>query len=157
MFCLQACECLYKLSVKRNFLPIIFNAGPKPVSISPSYFELWAIFYFLVCNKKHRILQINRKITCLSLMLMVKLSKHLKSCSSSIRHDIYTTTMSKSTKWSRVVTYPEGNPPIKSYDPLVIWSFKIMWQTKTIIHPLPQSLWPPNLAGWWYAIRSSHP
>ena len=26
-----------------------------------------------------------------------------------------------------------------------------------IISPLPQCLWPPNLPGWWFTMRSSHP
>ena len=29
---------------------------------------------------------------------------------------------------------------------------KITWQTKAIIAPLPQCLWPPNLAGWWLTL-----
>ena len=29
--------------------------------------------------------------------------------------------------------------------------------TKNIISPLQQCLWPPYLAGWWLAIRGSHP
>ena len=29
--------------------------------------------------------------------------------------------------------------------------------TKNIVSPLPQCLWPPNLAGWWLTMRGSHP
>ena len=34
---------------------------------------------------------------------------------------------------------------IADLSPLVKWSFKIMWQTKTILSPLPQCLWPREL------------
>ena len=83
------------------------------------------------------------------------------------------------TKLGRMVTYLDFLLLIKSHDPLIMWSCKIMWklksfylhyhsayghrtwqdgnlswwalackvtwQTKIIISPLPQSLWPPNL------------
>ena len=38
-------------------------------------------------------------------------------------------------------------PAIKLCD-VVTWSGNIMWQIKNILSPLPQSLWPPNVAGW---------
>ena len=38
---------------------------------------------------------------------------------------------------------------IKSYDALIMRSFKITWQRKTIRSPLPECLRPPTLAGWW--------
>ena len=37
------------------------------------------------------------------------------------------------TKLSRTVTYLDPLLPIKSYDPLIIWSCKITWQTKITI------------------------
>ena len=43
--------------------------------------------------------------------------------------------MPVATKLSKVVTYLEGFPPIKSHEPLIAWS------------PLTQYLWPLNLAG----------
>ena len=49
----------------------------------------------------------------------------------------------------------DGPLPIKSHDPLVMWSCKIMWQTKIIISPLTQSLWPPNVAVWWLTLMGS--
>ena len=52
------------------------------------------------------------------------------------------------TKLGRVVTYNEELPPIKSHDPLNTWPYKITWQTKFIITPLPEWLRPPNLVGW---------
>ena len=36
----------------------------------------------------------------------------------------------------------------KVTDLLVTLSSKITWQTKLIISPLPQCLWPPHVAGW---------
>ena len=45
-----------------------------------------------------------------------------------------------------VVAYHKGLPPIKSHDPLTIWSFKITRQTKNIISPLQSAYghqtWP---------------
>ena len=43
-----------------------------------------------------------------------------------------------------------GLLPIKSNDRFITWSCEIMWQTKTIISPLPQCPWPQNLVGWWH-------
>ena len=40
-----------------------------------------------------------------------------------------------------------GVPSTNLQDPLIIWPSEIKRQTKTIISPLPQCLWPPNLAG----------
>ena len=51
------------------------------------------------------------------------------------------------TKLGKMVTYLEGLLPIKLNDALIMWSSKITWKTKTIISPIPQCLWPPNLAG----------
>ena len=44
-----------------------------------------------------------------------------------------------------------------AHNPLTLWSCKIMWQMKTIISPLPQCLWLPNLVGWWLNLRGSYP
>ena len=52
------------------------------------------------------------------------------------------------TKLGRMVTYLEGLLTIKSFSALITWSCKVMWQTKTIISPLPKCLGPPNLAGY---------
>ena len=45
-------------------------------------------------------------------------------------------------KLRRMITYQEGLPPITSQHPLFMWSSEIVWQTKTIIAPLPQCLRP---------------
>ena len=85
---------------------------------------------------------------------------HIKSCDSMISwscevtwqtKNISTTRVAVATRLSRIATYIHGLRPIKSHDGLTIWSCKIPWQTKSIISPLPQCLWPPNLAGWWLA------
>ena len=60
-------------------------------------------------------------------------------------------------KHGRMVTYLEGILLIKSVGDLITWSCKIAWQTKTILSPLPQCLWPPNMAGWWLTLSGSHP
>ena len=44
------------------------------------------------------------------------------------------------TKPGRMMSFPSGPIAIKSHDPLITWSCKITWQTKTI-SPLPQCLW----------------
>ena len=64
-----------------------------------------------------------------------------------VDHFISTTTTSVATKLRRVVTNCEVVSPIKLDDPLIICSAEILWQTKTIIYPLPQCLWSPNVEG----------
>ena len=44
--------------------------------------------------------------------------------------------MAMAIKLGIVVTYHEGFPPIKSHDPLIMWSCIVMWQTKFVIIPL---------------------
>ena len=57
----------------------------------------------------------------------------------------------------RMVTNLERLQQIMLLYPLVTWSCEITWQTKIITSPLPQYLWPPNLAEWWLTFRSSYP
>ena len=52
------------------------------------------------------------------------------------------------TNFCRMVNYLYGLLPMKSHGSLITWSCKIIWQTKIIISPLPQCLWPPTSAGW---------
>ena len=51
--------------------------------------------------------------------------------------------MPMTTKLGTVVTYHKELSPIKSHDPLIMWSREIMWQIKIIITPLPERLPPP--------------
>ena len=44
-----------------------------------------------------------------------------------------------------------------SYDPLITWFCEIKWQIKTIISPLPQYLWTPNVIRWWINFSGSYP
>ena len=44
---------------------------------------------------------------------------------------------------------PSNPIPMKLFYSLVTWLCKVTWQTKTIISPQSQCLWPPNLAEWW--------
>ena len=41
-------------------------------------------------------------------------------------------------------------------DLLITWSCEITWKTSYIISPVSQCLWPPNLVGWWLALRVSY-
>ena len=53
------------------------------------------------------------------------------------------------TKLGKKVTYLDGLQTITLH--------VVMWQPKIIISPLPQYLWPPNLAAsWWLAMRGFH-
>ena len=56
--------------------------------------------------------------------------------------------MPKVTKLSRVVTYHDQLPHVKSRDSLITWFSEITRQTKKAVSPLPQCLCPPRLAGW---------
>ena len=56
-------------------------------------------------------------------------------------HYISSTTVSIATKLPKLVNYHEGLLSIILFHPLVSWSCKIMWQTKTIISPLLQNVW----------------
>ena len=51
-------------------------------------------------------------------------------------------TWSMTIKIGRGVTYYVGAPPIKSHSPWTTWSCEITRQTKIIMSPLPQRLWP---------------
>ena len=53
--------------------------------------------------------------------------------------------MPLATNLSKMVTYLGLLLPVKLPDPLIKWSCKTSWQTKAIISPLLQCLWPPNL------------
>ena len=58
-------------------------------------------------------------------------------------------------------TWKDGNlswwaPTHKVTKTINTWSCKVSWQSKTIISPLPQLLWLPNLADWWFTLRSSY-
>ena len=43
---------------------------------------------------------------------------------------------------------PWGAPTHEIIWPSITWSWEITWQTKTIISPLLQFLWPPSLLRW---------
>ena len=61
--------------------------------------------------------------------------------------------MQVATKLDRMLIYIQQLLTKKLLDPLVPWSSKITWQTKTIISPVLQCLWPRNLAGWRLTLR----
>ena len=70
-----------------------------------------------------------------------------------LNHYIPTTTVPMGSKFDRMLTYLQRLPPIKWLKPLVMWSCKITRKSKIIISPLPKSLWPLNLKGWWVTSR----
>ena len=71
-------------------------------------------------------------------------------------HCISNVTVPIDTRLGRMVIYLEGLIPIELPHTFVTWPSKITGQTKTVISPLPQSLWPLNLAGWWLTMKGSH-
>ena len=73
------------------------------------------------------------------------------------KHYISITRVSMATKLGRSVTCLDGLLPIKSNNPLITWSYKIIWQTKIIIYPLTQCLWVSILAGWRCTMKSFLP
>ena len=48
--------------------------------------------------------------------------------------------MPVTTNLGRVMSYHEGLRPIKTHDPLTMWSYEITWQNIVILTPLPESL-----------------
>ena len=50
--------------------------------------------------------------------------------------------------FGRVGVYNEGFSSIKSPDPLITWSCKLMKTILGAVLLLPQSLWPQNLGKW---------
>ena len=68
---------------------------------------------------------------------------------------ISSSTVPMATNLDRKVTYLERLLSIMILDPLVIWSCKLTWQTKTIISL--QCLWPPIPAEWSNTMKSSNP
>ena len=74
------------------------------------------------------------------------------------KHYIFTTTVPMVTKFSTMVIYhDDGLLIIKSHNTLKTRSCRITWQPKIIISPQPECLWPPNLVGWWFILKSSYP
>ena len=56
----------------------------------------------------------------------------------------YETLVLMATKLGKLVTCHEELPSIMLLHPLVMWSYEITRQTKTVISPLPQYMWPQN-------------
>ena len=70
-----------------------------------------------------------------------------------LKYFISTTKVPMATRLGRIVTYVDGLLPIKSHDHLVIRSWEITWQSKSIISSLPLCLWPPKFLKWWLTLR----
>ena len=41
-------------------------------------------------------------------------------------------------------------------DPLITWSFEVLWQIENLISSVPQAPWPPNMAGWELMVKGTH-
>ena len=64
-----------------------------------------------------------------------------------MKNNIHSSARLIATKYGRVVLYDEQDSPMMPLDPLITWSREIDWQINSLISPIPQSLWPPNLTG----------
>ena len=67
--------------------------------------------------------------------------------------NIVSSTWSMATKHDWLVNYDKRNPPMESHETLIMYPFVVTWLTKRVVSPLLQSLWLPNLAGWWFIVR----
>ena len=56
------------------------------------------------------------------------------------------------TERDRRVTYTDCRLPINSNDHIIKRFYEIKEQSKNIISPLQQCLWPQNMAGWWLTL-----
>ena len=65
------------------------------------------------------------------------------------KHHIFITTVPMVTKFSTMVIYHDGLLIIKSHNAFKTRSCRITWQQ--------ECLWPPNLLGWWFILKSSYP
>ena len=68
-----------------------------------------------------------------------------QGCRAITRRQFVTT---KTIKLGKVVSYYNRPPPIKSDEPLNMWSFEITCQIENVLSPLPQCLNQPKLAMW---------
>ena len=62
--------------------------------------------------------------------------------------------LSECAKRGKIVTDHDWFLLMKSRYTLIMWSWKIMWEFRIIIPPLPKPLGPPNMAGWWLTLGS---
>ena len=95
--------------------------------------------------------KLDKMVTYLERLLTIKSCKDLITWSCKFtwwtKTNISTTRVRIATKFALMIIYFNG--PIKSHDPLITRYCDIKWQTKSIISPISQCLWPPNLVGWW--------
>ena len=70
-----------------------------------------------------------------------------------LKHYISTFTIPMATKIGRLVTYNEELSFKELPYPLMTRLCDFTWQTKIIISPLPQYLWPLNVGWWLLALR----
>ena len=133
VFSLPSCWCL-RNGLKKVFLPIFHQ------SLSTKFITRIGFINMNDRVLSNHFLQRWKVITDLNKSMWILLFNHQND-------NIFTVTMFMATKLGRVMTYHEGLPPTKSNDPLSMWSWEIMWQTKNIMEYDTECLWPPNLAG----------
>ena len=73
------------------------------------------------------------------------------------RYYISTVTVPMAAKLGRMLTYLHWRQPIQSHDNLINLSNKTTRHSRTIISPLPQCLWLPNMGGWWLTLVGFFP
>ena len=73
-----------------------------------------------------------------------------------LNYYIFNATVPMATKLDRMSKHLEGLLTIKSFISLITWSCKVTWQIKTIIYPLPECLWLPNVTEWWLTLMGSY-
>ena len=66
-------------------------------------------------------------------------------------------TLLMTTKIGRVMVYGIGPPCEKSHDSLITWLHVVSRQIKSVMSPIPQVLWTPNLTGKWLMTWNQHP
>ena len=74
-----------------------------------------------------------------------------------IEKHIYTTRVSIAIKFGGTLTSLDSLQLINSHDFLITWSCNITRPNKTIISPIPQCLWPSNVAGWSLTFSNNLP
>ena len=65
--------------------------------------------------------------------------------------------MAVSTELGNLGIYNKVLSSINSHSPLIMLSCKVTWNFRSVISPLQQCLWLPDLARWWLTMRSFHP
>ena len=112
---------------------------------------------YLYCSKAygHQIWQGGDLLWETSTYKVTQLFEHVVTWGYVVNLNITSTTrMPMATKPCRFVTFSEEPPSTKSENSVTRWSCKVTWQIDYVIFPLPQWLWLPNMAGWFYILKT---